>query len=103
MVSQYDYAFDLIRFVYHPASIVFETLDFEPQPADYWSVYPSRWNIGLTQTRTFNGGFVVDDYNSHYSFRVEVWAGTPFSRNIQTGKLVTPEGQCLEKARGWDP
>lgn len=97
VVSQYDYAFDLIRLVYHPARIVFETLDLESEPTDYWSVYPSRWNIGLTKTRTFNGGFIVDDYNSHYSFSVEVWAGTPFSRNVQTGKLATPESHYLEQ------
>ncbi len=88
-IGQYDYSFDFLGIVYHPAQLIFEPCPPESdQGPDCWSVYPPRWDICLTKTRTFNGGYIVDESSSRYHFKVEVWAGRPFSRSLQTGMIL---------------
>jgi len=95
VLYEYNYLFDFITIAYHFPKIVLETHSNEfNEPAEYWSIYPSCWNICLIKTRTFNGGYVGDDYNTPYKFNIEVWAGLPFFRNTKTGEPVRIENWC---------
>lgn len=92
VVSRYDYRNDFITIAFHSAKIVLENHNNESgEPIKYWGLYPTCWDIYLNKTRAFNGGYIIDDYNTPYRFRIEVWAGIPFLRNIQTGQLRTME------------
>lgn len=92
IATKYDYEFDIITVDYRPAQIVLEIRNNQSQQTtEYWGVYPSGWEIFLHKTRAFNGGYIIDDYNTPYKFKIEVWTGIPFFRNIQNGEIVTIE------------
>ena len=90
IIDLYDYQLDFISVNFCVSQIVLETHnDRANQPITYWGLYPNCWQIHLHKVRTFNGGFVIDDYNTPYSFKIEVWSGTPIFRNQQTGESLT--------------
>ncbi len=92
VIRQYDYIVDFITIDFHPAEIVLENhSSTSGEPTEYWGIYPNCWDIYLIKIRTFNGGYIIDDYNTPYSFHIEAWAGIPFFRNTQTGELIKME------------
>ncbi|MBD1899074.1 hypothetical protein NDI44_07705 [Trichocoleus sp. DQ-A3] len=92
ILDKYEYAYDLIDIIEVPYKISKTNLQNESsEKAKYWSISPPSWNISLKKTRSFNGCYIVDDYNSSYNFSIEVWIGIPFLKNIQTGEVITRE------------
>lgn len=92
VIHHHNYRFDFITIGFHSSKIVLERQDNKSgKTSKYWGVYPPFWEICLNKTRTFNGGYIIDDYNTPYHFRIEVWAGIPFFRNIHTGEVITME------------
>ena len=92
ILDKYDYNYELIDIVELPYKVSKTNLQNEfSEKAKYWSVSPPSWNISLKRTRSFNGCYIVDDYNSSYNFSIEVWIGIPFLKNIQTGEVITRE------------
>ncbi len=92
ILDKYEYAYDLIDIVEVPYKISKTNLQNEAsEKAKYWSISPPSWKISLRKTRSFNGCYIVDDYNSSYNFSIEVWIGISFLKNIQTGEVITRE------------
>lgn len=92
VIQQYNYIFDFITIAFHSSKIGLETHSNKSgESTEYWGVYPNSWQICLIKTRTFNGGYIIDDYNTPYKFNIQVWAGIPFFRNIKTGEQITIE------------
>ena len=89
ILQQYNYTFDFITIAHHSHKIILETHNNATnEPTEYWGVYPNCWDISLIKTRNFNGGYIIDDYNTPYNFSIEVWVGIPFLRNIKTRELI---------------
>jgi hypothetical protein len=92
LVHQYKYEFDFINIHYNHPQIKVETHQEElGQTGEYWAVYPPYLTIDLIKTRGLNGGYIIDDYNSLFNFRIMAWAGLPLFRNIKTGDIATME------------
>ena len=92
ILDKYEYGYELIDIVELPYKISKTNLQNESsEKAKYWSISPPSWNISLKRTRSFNGCYIVDEYNSSYNFSIEVWIGIHFLKNIQTGEVITRE------------
>lgn len=90
VLEQYDYEFNFINIhrIHHQIKLENYKATAE-EVSESWVVYPPGVQIELIKTRSLNGGYIVDDYNSLYNFNIEAWAGLPLFKDIKTGSLTT--------------